>query len=405
MILALTANGPGEFAGWVRPLLTALYERDPGLDVRVFCVPDDYASGFEAEYVRRLFPRATVYTPAEYLRFALGRGLDGLPARVDRVQYLGGDLMHAARLHDRLGGTATAYKFSRKKYAGRFQRVFAVDDANRRQLEGWGVPVAHITVVGNLAIDGALGEAAGAFGGDAETNAARDGVIFFPGSRKHEIEQNFPLIVRAAVQLRRRLPGVPIAFARSPFTGDAELGAALARGGVHRAYGMPAVLAPDGASFEAGGERFALVQAAMRAAKSARLAVSLPGTKVIELAALGVPAIVVTPSNLPEVVVINGPLQYVDRVPFAGAAIKRAAVIAVAKRFRYFAQPNIDAGREIDLELRGTQLPSRIAHVAAERYADRTWLAESSAALRELYAAHAGAAGRMADALLEDVPR
>ena len=81
MILALTANGPGEFAGWVRPLLSALYERDAALDVRVFCVPDDYASGHEAGYIRRYFPQATAYTPAEYLRFALGRPLEGLPSR------------------------------------------------------------------------------------------------------------------------------------------------------------------------------------------------------------------------------------------------------------------------------------------------------------------------------------
>ena len=405
MILALTANGPGEFAGWVRPLLSALYARDPALDVRVFCVPDDYASGHEAEYVRGLFPQATVYAPKDYLRFALGRGLDGLPARVDRVQYLGGDLMHAARLHDRLGGVATAYKFSRKKYAGHFRRVFAVDEANRVQLIGWGIPTERITVVGNLAIDGAFAEAAGAFGGATESAAARDGVIFFPGSRKHEVEQMFPMFVRVALQLRRRLPGVPIAFARSPFTTDADLGAALARGGARTAYGIPSVLAADGASLEAGGERFAVVKAAMRAAQGARLAVSLPGTKVIELAALGVPAIVITPSNAPELVVINGPFQYVDRLPLIGVPVKRAAVVAVAKRFRFFAQPNIDAGREVDRELRGTQLPSRIAHIAAECFADRPWLSEASATLRDLYAGHAGAAGRMAGALLEDVPQ
>jgi hypothetical protein len=403
MILALTANGPGEFAGWVRPLLSALYARDPALDVRVFCVPDDYASGQEADYVRGLFPRATVYTPGEYLRFALGRGLEGLPARVDRVQYLGGDLMHAARLHDRLGGIASAYKFSRKKYADRFARVFAVDAANEKQLIGWGVPAARIAVVGNLAIDGALGEAAGRYGGDAELDAARDGVIFFPGSRKHEIEQIFPMFVHAALQLRRRLPNVRIAFARSPFTTDAALGAALARGGVRVAYGVPATLAADGASLEAGGERFALVKAAMRVAQSARLAVSLPGTKVIELAALGVPAVVITPSNAPELVVINGIFQFVDRIPFAGIPLKRAAAVAMAKRFRFFAQPNIDAGREVDVELRGTQLPSRIAHVAAERYADHRWRAEASATLRGLYTAHAGAAERMAHALLEEI--
>lgn len=403
MILALTANGPGEFAGWVRPLLAALYARRPDLDVRVFCVPDDYATGYEADYVRGLFPRATAYAPGEYLRFALGRGLEGLPARADGVLYLGGDLMHAARVHDRLGGVASAYKFSRKRYAERFRRVFAVDAANERQLRGWGVPAERIAVVGNLVIDGALGEAAGAFGGEAESDAARDGVIFFPGSRKHEVAEMFPLFVRTAVQLRRRLPGVPIAFARSPFMSDEELRSALARGGIRVAYGLPAVLAADGASLEAAGERFAVVKSAMRSAQLARLAVSLPGTKVIELAALGVPAVVVLPTNAPELAVINGLLQYIGRVPGVGTPLKRAAAVAVAKRFRFVAQPNIDAGREIDCELRGTQLPSRIAHVAAERFADRAWLAAANADLRTLYAAHAGAAGRMADALLEDV--
>jgi hypothetical protein len=404
VILALTANGPGEFAGWVRPLLSALYERAPELDVRVFCVPDDYATGYEPSYVRRYFPRTTAYTTAEYLRFALGRPLAGLPARADRVQYLGGDLMHAARLHDRLGGVATAYKFSRKRYAERFARVFAVDEANRRQLLSWGVPAERISVVGNLAIDGALGEAAGRFG-DPDSEAARDGVLLMPGSRKHEIEQMLPMFVRIAMQIRRRLPGAPIAFARSPFTTDVELARALAGGGVREAYGFPAELEPGGAAILAGGERFALVAAAMRAARHARLAVAIPGTKLIELAALGIPAIATMPMNRPEFVVINGALQYAGRIPLLGTPLKRTAIAAGIKRFRYVAQPNIDAGRELDPEIRGTLLPSRIAHIAAERFADTAWLAETGAALRALYAAHAGAAGRMADALLEDASR
>jgi hypothetical protein len=404
VILALTANGPGEFAGWVRPLLSALYERAPDLDVRVFCVPDDYASGYEAAYVRRYFPRATAYPVADYLRFALGRPLAGLPARADRVQYLGGDLMHAARLHDRLGGIASAYKFSRKRYAERFARVFAVDEANRRQLLGWGVPAERIAIVGNLAIDGALGEAEGRFG-DPDSDAAREGILLMPGSRKHEIAQMLPMFVRVAVQLRRRLPGVPLAFARSPFTTDDELARALALGGVREAYGYPAELEPGGAAILAGGERFPLVAAAMRAARHARLAIAIPGTKVIELAVLGVPTIATMPMNRPELVVINGVLQYAGRIPLLGTPLKRAAIAAGIKRFRYVAQPNTDAGRELDPEIRGTLLPSRIAHVAAERFADTAWLAETSAALRTLYAAHAGAAGRMAGALLEDALR
>jgi hypothetical protein len=398
MILALTANGPGEFAGWVRPLLAALYARAPRLDVRIFCVADDYATGLEPAYIRRYFPQATVYPARESLAFVLGRGLDDAPARVDRVQYLGGDLLHAARIHDRLGGIATSYKFSRKQFAQRFARVFAVDEKNRAQLAGWGVPADRIQIVGNLAIDGALGEASGRFG-DADTDAARDGVILFPGSRKHEIEQIVPMFVRVALQLRRRLPGVPIAFARSPFGSDDEIAGALAAGGRREAYGLRAVLA-DGA-IEVEGERFPLVAAAMRAARSARLAIAIPGTKVIELAALGIPTVSVMPLNLPELIVVNGVLQYVGRVPALGTTLKRTAVRLGTDRFRFFAQPNMDADRELDPELRGTILPSRVAHVAAQRFADVAWHAETSAALRTLYAAHAGAAERMADVLLE----
>lgn len=406
MILALCANGPGEFAGWVRPLLAALYQRSPALDVRVFCVPDDYATGREPAYVHELFPQAVVYSSSDYVRFALGRPLAGLPARVDRVQYLGGDLMHAARLHARLGGIATSYKFARKRDAARLARVFALDETNRTRLRGQGIPDERIAIVGNLAIDGALGEAAGAFGG-GDADAVADGVLLMPGSRKLEIAHATPHFVRIAVQLRRRLPGVAIGFARSPFVSDDEFGAALASGGLRTAYGIPAQLERDAGgtatAIVADGERFPLVGAGMLAARRARLAVSIPGTKLIELAALGVPTVTIIPYNAPELAVINGPLQYVTRLPVVGTALKRTAVVAVAKRFRWFAQPNIDAGRELEPELRGTSLPSRAASVIAERYHDAAWRAETSTALRALYTNHIGAAGRMADALLEGV--
>jgi len=404
MIVALTANGPGEFAGWVRPLLGALYARDPSVDVRVFCTPDGYTTGKEPDYVRRYFPRATVYPTSDYVSFALGRPLAGMPSRVDRVQYLGGDLLHAARLHDRLGGVASAYKFSRKNLAGHFARVFAVDAKNREQLIGWGVAPDAIRIVGNLAVDGALEEAAGAFG-DPDTDAARDGIILFPGSRKNEIEQMLPMFLRIALQVRRRLPDVPLAFAHTPFGTHDELAAALARGGAREAYGMRAELSPSGDAILAAGERIPLVTAAMRAARNARLAIAIPGTKVIELAALGIPTVTVFPMNRPEFIVINGVLEYAGRLPAIGTPLKRAAITAGVRRFRFFGQPNIDAGREINPEVRGTILPSRVAHVAAERFADAAWLAETSETLRAMYAPQAGAAGRMAAALLEDPAR
>jgi hypothetical protein len=402
MILAFTANGPGEFSGWVRPLLAALYARDPSIDVHLFFVPDDYATGREADVARATFPRVHAYTPREYLQFALGRNVPGVPARADRVQYLGGDLMHAVRLHKRLGGAASSYKFSRKSYRELFARVFAIDDVNREQLIGWGTPSERIDVVGNLAIDGALAEAAGSFG-DGESDVARDGIIFLPGSRKHEVANVYSMFVAVAIELRRRLPGVPIAFGRSPFTTDAELGTGLAAGGDARVYGVRAELVDGGTAIRHGDMRFPVVPAAMRAAAHARLAVSIPGTKLIELAALGVPAICCVPSNAAELIVINGPLQYIGKLPFVGASIKRTAVRTFAARFEHFAQPNMDMGKRVLPELSGTLFPSRIAAVAAEHYADAAWCSATGAELRAFYAPQAGAAQRMSAALLESV--
>jgi hypothetical protein len=400
MRIAITANGPGEFAGWVRPLVAALRARDPSTEIHVVCVPDDFATGREAAYVERLFPGVRAHPTSAYLRLALGRAVDGLPPHIDRVQYLGGDLSHAVRVRARLGGEATSYKFSRRRFASVFARVFAVDEANRQQLIGWGTPDERIRIVGNLAIDGALGEAAGAYG-DPPSDAARDGIVLFPGSRKNEVANVFPMFVRVALNLRRMLPGVPIAFAGSPFVSDDAVRGALARGGEHPlAYGVAAELTEAG-EIVADGQRFPLLRAAMSAAASARLAVSIPGTKVIELAALGVPAIVCMPFNAPELVVIGGPLQYVGKLPAIGTPIKRAAVLSVAKRFTHFAQPNIDAGKVLDVEIAGTLLPSQVAHAAAERWRDAAWCAATGAELRELYRYQAGAAERMAAALLE----
>jgi lipid-A-disaccharide synthase len=380
--------------------LSELYARAPETDVRLFFVPDDYATGGEPAVARALFPQAHVYAPREYLRFALGRPIAGLPQRVDRVQYLGGDLMHAAHVHKRLGGTATSYKFARKAYRTLFARVFAVDESNRRQLTGWGIADERISVIGNLAIDGALAESSGAYG-DPPSDAARDGVIILPGSRKHEVANLFPFFVAVALALRRRLGDVPIAFGRSPFTTDRELDAALRAAGDPRAYGAPAELVADGTAIRSGGETFALVRATMRSAVAARLALSIPGTKLIELAAIGVPAICCLPMNAPELAVINGPLQYIGRLPGIGAPLKRAAAMAVTRRFTYFAQPNIDAGRELIPEVSGTLFPARVAAIAAERYADAAWCARTGAELRSRYAVHAGAAKRMSAALLE----
>jgi lipid-A-disaccharide synthase len=382
----------------------------PETDITLFFVPDDYATGREPEVARRLFPSVRIVPSRDYVRFALGRRLSQAPRAVDLVQYLGGDLMHAARVHGRLGGRARTYKFARKRYATLFERAYAVDANNARELASAGIASARIEVTGNLAIDGALAEAAGSFGVSAGEGAiASDGVLFMPGTRRHEIANMIPFFLETAVRLRALRPELPVAFALSPFTPAEEVARALAGGGAPTVWGArgAVVTRPEGGSAllpASGGAPFAVVRDAMRHARAARMAVTLPGTKCIELAALGVPTIVCVPLNAPEVVVINGPLQYLDRLPWAGRLLKRAMVVAVDRRFDVTAQPNMDAGEMLMPELRGTLMPGEVARRIAAYAGDAPARAAATTRLRALYAGHAGAAERMARSLLEVAP-
>ncbi|GAC1618035.1 MAG: hypothetical protein NVS4B5_09010 [Vulcanimicrobiaceae bacterium] len=403
MRIAITSNGPGEFAGWVRPLVSALYRLAPETDVTLVFVPDDYATGREAAVALRVFGRARIATPQEYIRFALGRKLDRLPTSVDVVQYLGGDLLHAARVRARLGGAAFAYKFARKADAKHVERAFAIDAANAASLAKSGIPRDRITIVGNLAIDGALDEARRE--GDAAVPDDARTILFMPGTRKHEIANMVPLFLAAALRLRAMRPDLAAVFAISPFTDEDELAGALALGGHRNAWGTRGrvVRSGDAMWLQAadGSAPFAVVREAMRHAPHVRLAVTLPGTKCIELAALGVPTIVCVPLNAPEVVVINGPLQYLDRIPAIGTVLKRAIVVGVDKRFPFTAQPNIDTNEALMPEMRGTLYPGDIARRIAAYGDDDAARTAASLRLRALYAEQIGAAERMARILLD----
>jgi hypothetical protein len=405
--IAITSNGPGEFSGWVRPLVSALLRLAPDTEVSLFFVPDDYATGREPEVARRLFPRARVVPAKSYLRFALGAAVAGAPSRTDVVQYLGGDLMHAGRVRARLGGRGRSYKFGNKRIAKQFDGAYAVDEKNAAELQRAGFARERIDVIGNLAVDGALGEAAGVFStspGDAAL--APDGILIMPGTRRHEIANLIPMFLQMAVRLREARPDLKVAFALSPFTDEDEIARALALGGEYRnVWGTRGTVVAHGAGIalvaQSGGASFPVVRDAMRHAAHARLVVTLPGTKCIELAALGVPTIVCVPLNAPEGVVVNGPFQYVDRIPLAGTFLKRSLVVAVDARFPITAQPNIDAGEMLMPELRGTLMPGAIARRVAAYADDAEARERDGRRLAALYAAHAGAAERMARSLLE----
>ena len=319
---------------------------------------------------------------------------------MDAVQYVGGDLLHASRVHARLKGRAATYKFSRRRYRTLFDRAFAVDDRNVEEFESCGTPADRIECVGNLAIDGARFEAAL----PPESGAPVDGILIMPGSRAYEIENLVPFYFAVALRIRHERPEIPIAFALSPFATRAQVRAGIESGGHPRMFGRTGLLiAENGRDYlttASGDVRIPVLRNALSAAVLARLILTIPGTKTVELASLGRPVMTITPLNAPEFVAINGPLTYLNRIPLVGVPLKRAIAVGVSRRFGYHAQPNIDAGTALVREMHGTVTPGRIARVALEAYDDGGWLRDSAKALSLLYRNHVGASERMAESLL-----
>ena len=146
--------------------------------------------------------------------------------------------------------------------------------------------------------------------------------------------------------------------------------------------------------------RIPILRNALAAARRARLVLTIPGTKTIELAALGKPVDRDDAAQCARA----GDDQWAADLSRAHSGDRSAAqtrrrgcgLAAIC----FHTQPNMDAGRELIRELHGTLTPGRVARVALEAYDDATWLARSSAALAELYRVHVGASERMAEALL-----
>lgn len=395
--LVVLTNGPGEFMGWARPFVRALYERDPGAQVTIAFVPCPYATGHEPQLAAEMFPRARVVDAKTYGRFLLGRKADGLERGPGAVQYLGGDLFHATTVARRLGMRPMTYKFAGRNYARSFERCFALDESNARRLRAEGAPPERVRIVGNLVADAVLGSV------QSGACAADEGgaVCFMPGSRPHEVRFLTPFFVAAAVELARSRPDLRVTFVLSPFNSDDEMRQALALDDDPLPGSIAGKLVDNGAAIEAGGARFAVDRSTDYSALSrAQLVVTIPGTKCIECAVLGRPLLVVLPRNRLDKAVINGVGNYLDRVPVVGRPLKAWLAGRVERGFRFVAQPNIDADRMIAAELRAVLTPRDIAARALELLAAPDDLRAMGDSLARVYAADAGAARRMADEAL-----
>jgi hypothetical protein len=359
--VVLCSNGPGEVYTWAKPMLAALKTLKGDLRVVLVLLPCPFASGREAEIARE-FGFDAVLTANEYLLFAAGGSIpSAFQSDHGLVLQLGGDAMHAVRIGKRLRYPVWRYSFE-SYWRDDLERLF-VHDERTRQKAVLKAPAERVEVIGNLVADAINDET-------PAPKSSRLEVVLLPGSRHFEVIHMLPLFAAAVDQIAARVPEVGFSWLRSNLLSDETLELAYSAVKVLDLDGVPVRLEGDHLVTPSG-VRIRMIESDRRnVMKSADLALTIPGTNTLELGIAGVPSIISLPLQKPELIPIEGPLQYISMIPIVGPWLKRRAAIAVLSKYKFVSLPNIIAQELIQPELRGDVTPDWIAREAMQLLLD-----------------------------------
>jgi len=405
------ANGPGEVVGWLSPVLRCLCS-DASFDARVTVIlpPCDFASGREADLIRNEFSIDQIVSPGSYLRyFIFGSRLSGLTFESKRgvVVHLGGDHFQSGFMARRLGFKAIAYTEGKLHYRHFFQLVATDYAESRDRLVRVGVPREQVVVVGNLMVDAvSVHTDRVTFAKALGLDSTRPVVGLLPGSRPGWLDITLELFLAAADLITRNVAGVQFVLPVAPtitwqdlVAATEKLGVSLSVGGSgsdssDRRWGR--IITSTGTNIVVGASNRYDIMNCMD------VAVTLPGTNTMELAALGVPMVVVAPLNDPRRIPLEGLPGLLGRIPTVGPLVKSWAVRRVADRTAFAALPNRRAGQRVVPEVIGRLAPSDICGPVVELLLSAEARMQMSVQLKEI-AGPAGAANKLARLIIQQL--
>jgi hypothetical protein len=408
----LVSNGPGELSTWVRPVAERLHRdrplrpRQPGalcrLDLVLVPCPTGTGREHHAAAAWRLFERIV---PARRFWWLLLRPARFGPwPRRGVVVFLGGDQFWTVLLSARLGYRHLTYAEWVARWPRFNDRIAAMGPHVVERLpRRWR---SRCTVVGDLMAD--LPD----LPPQAEQHLPPgDWLALLPGSKRIKLQVGMPFFCAVADRLARLRPDCRCVIPVAPTIAVADLLPYLDPvGPIARHYGaLPGRLLEDGqglALVTAAGTRIRLVTAhpAHQLLSQCRLALTTVGANTSELAALGLPMIVVVPTQHLEVMEAwDGLIGLLARCPGLGRLLGMAFTAWQLRRRGQLALPNIAAGRTVVPERVGLVTPEQIAAEAADWLASPERLAGVRGDLRSLRG-HSGAVAALAAMVQELLP-
>jgi hypothetical protein len=409
------SNGPGEVVGWLAPAIQALRaEMTDRVRVTVMIPPCAFSSGRETEIAERFGGVDRIVSRGRYLRFLFfgpKASEVSFESRNGVVVHLGGDHFQSGFAAKRLGFRAIAYTEGRIHHR-RYFDVLATDyEESRQRLISEGVPPEQVVTIGNLMVDRVVVQR------ERESHArslgldpGRPVVGLLPGSRARWLDVTLTPIAGAVDCIAGRVPSVQFALLLAPTVLPDELRLAAQRLGIRTEGLLSTEMAASTSSSgqvgrlttRAGTNIVVLASNRYDTMNCMDVAVTLPGTNTMELAALGVPMVVIVPMNEPEKIPLEGLPGLAGGVPFVGPWMKRKAIQRQAARIVFTALPNRRAGSCVVPEVRGCLTGPDIAGPVCELLGSSSERQRLSERLKSI-AGGRGAASRLVGLIMDQL--
>ncbi len=373
LALVIISNGPGELSTWVQPIAQKIHERlnnfsltkNIKISLRLALVPCPNAMGSEQKVAESwgIFEKITsaksfwqlLINPHKYA-FWPAQGI---------VIFLGGDQFWSVLLAARLGYKNITYAEWKARWPFWNDQIAAMSENVKKK-----IPKRfkkRCKVVGDLMADLSSTQIQ-----DKELNNNQNCIALLPGSKKAKLNVGIPFFLEVADLLKQKLPETQFLLPVAPTTNAEDFKDYLtSKNPISKKYNASIrnIIASDSNQTKrqlitGKGTKIILEEnyPAYKELSRCNIALTTVGANTAELGALGIPMIVIIPTQHLDIMEAwDGLIGLIARVPF----LKRFLNIIIStwriKRTKFFAWPNIIANRLVVPERVGNITPNEIA--------------------------------------------
>jgi len=412
--ILILSNGPGEIATWVRPVVRELRRRwgndRQQLRLSLVLSPCSNASGQEVAIAQRYPELDRIQGADQFFPFLLGgktaEGWDWRKRGV--VLFLGGDQVFPVVIGKRLGYKIVIYGEWMANWPRWVDRFGVMSAALRDQ-----APAQYrqkYRVVGDLMLETGLSDRSEPTPTATHPPDRPWRIGLLPGSKSFKLGVGVPLLLGVADRLRSTLPTLQFFIPVAPTLTIAALArfsqpehnpyAAKLPGPpttlVQPQTGLPYLQTQQGTIVE-----LDPTFPAYDRLGQCDLCITTIGANTAELGAMGVPMVVVIPTNYPEIMKAwDGIPGLIANLPGLGTAFVRLYNRWMTKRLGLLAWPNLWAGEMIVPELLGHLTAEQVAATALGYLQEPERLGAMADRLRQVRG-EPGAAQKLVDLIAE----